>query len=769
MSNKIVLRIGAVLDDDLEKILFDPLVSGSKRAKKSIAKEMGGVQREQEQGVKASIQHRLSLERQAARAASNMDRERFREAAAQRTAQHRSDLAMQRELAREQRRNQEASARDSARRTFGGVASRVRDAVSRGVGFAGDVARGAGVSFDTGSMVRDFVTRQRMAVDLSNASFQEGGKGQAGIRQSPAQLMAEAAGIAQDTALDPTKVMEGLQKFVGKTGDLQGARDSLRELAILSQATGTDISNMVDAAGDAFANLGDSFKTGEDKARAVVDVMKALSGQGKMGAVEIKDMAVQMAGLASIAGSFEGDRAQNMALLGAIAQEARQRGGAKSASQAVGSVQSLMGTFGKKARLKELEAKGVDVFTDSSKTQVKDIQSIIVSAISKTRGSIPQMNKLFMDVQAQRAVRGFASVYSEKYAEAKAVKGTSDEEANKKAVAAVNEEFRRLKGATMKNEEIQASFAAKMETAEAKAQKFQNQLQTITDAMATKLLPELERIGPDVARAFGKMTDMASWAVRNPYQAAGAVAGVAVLKAGTEAVLSKAVEAGMGKVMAAGLGSMMGMGALSITAAAVTLYAMHELNQIDKEKKKTAGETTDEMLAAARKIEGQFSVARGKEQTAQLAIDEEMAKPEDQRDAKRLADAQKQKAEAKARQEELAAQADDLSKQFGGDLQNVENVKKAGSGPLSFLPGFGIGALSWASSALKSVGADNVYTANTPGRRDVANAEATEQKLDEVKAAVDGLSKVIGAGLVIKSLPAGALPLPSGKSTTGIR
>lgn len=767
----IKVRIGAVVDGDLSKIIFEPIEAGAARARRKIKTEMGGAAadvakanegatRQQEAAARAAVRNRLNMERDAARSVAAMDRERFREQARARGDQYRAELAMQRDLAREERHRVESTARAAAAlgsRAASGAMSTTRAVVSRGVGLAGDLARGAGVNLDVQGMVRDYVSRQSMATDLSNAAFMPGGKGAAGVRQNPAQLMKEAASVAQETALDPTKIIEGMQKFVGKTGDLQGARDTIKELAILSQATGTDISSMVDAAGDAFANLGDNFKTGEEKARAVVDVMKAMSGQGKLGAVEVKDMAVQMAGLAAVAGTFSGDRVQNMALLGAIAQEARQRGGAKSASQAVGSVQSLMGIFGKKARLQELQAKGVDVFTDKSQTQVRDVQSIIVSALSKTRGSIPQLNKMFMDVQAQRAVRGFSTVYSEEYRNAKSVKGTSDSEANAKAVAAVNAEFERLKGATMKEAEIRDSFAAKMETAESKAQKFQNQLQAITDKMATNLLPELERVGPKMADFATKLADFATWAGKNPYQAGGAVVGIAVLKAGTEALISNAVSGGVSKAMASGLGGMLGAGGLAITAAAVTLYAMSELVKVDKGKKTSAEESTEETLHNVEKVTAELGMERGREQNAQAVIDEEMAKSPEKRDAKRLAEAEAKKKEAKAKQEELEARARDLQSQLAGDLENADKVDGVKKGSPS-LPGMdSAGISSWITSIVKGFGGN---TGDAVDRRDVANAEATAKRLAEVKGAVDGLGKILSSGLVIKSMPTGAPSLP---------
>ena len=182
----------------------------------------------------------------------------------------------------------------------------------------------------------------------------------------------------------------------------------------------------------------------------------------------------------------------------------------------------------------------------------------------------------------------------------------------------------------------------------------------------------------------------------------------------------------------------------------MTLIAL-ELSKEDKNKKKLAGETTEELLAGASKVSGLMGMEQGKEQTAQAIIAEEAAKPEKQRDAKKIAEAKAEVERSKQRQLQLAEQAKGYQGQLQGDLENAENVEGArAKGGATF------GAKTW----LKTAG----FNVDAPGRRDVANAEATAAKLDAVKAAVDGLNRVIAGGLKITSMPptpGGAPPLPT--------
>ena len=75
--------------------------------------------------------------------------------------------------------------------------------------------------------------------------------------------MREARQVANETGFGANQLMEGLQKFVGKTGDLETGRQVMRDLAKLSKATGTNLEDMVDAAGD----VSPSSRTSPTRAR----------------------------------------------------------------------------------------------------------------------------------------------------------------------------------------------------------------------------------------------------------------------------------------------------------------------------------------------------------------------------------------------------------------------------------------------------------------------------------------------------------------------
>lgn len=143
---------------------------------------------------------------------------------------------------------------------------------------------------------------------------------------------------------------------------------------------------------------------------------------------------------------------------------------------------------------------------------------------------------------------------------------------------------------------------------------------------------------------------------------------------------------------------------------------------------------------------GQFDVERGREQAAQLAIEQEMSRPEAQRDQKKIATEKAKMQAAQAKQEELQQQAADSFRQLGGDLDNEEKIRAIKDDPSR-----NVTVGSWATSIAKSFGIKT--SEDSYDRRDVANAEATSAKLDDVKGAVDGLTRIIAGGLTINSMP----------------
>jgi hypothetical protein len=350
------------------------------------------------------------------------------------------------------------------------------------MGIAGDLARGAGVETSFGAMVSKNFELESKAQDLANAGFMAG-DARNGMRVDRNDLVKQAFSVGKTTGMDANDAIEGLGQFVGKTGDLATGRDILEQMAKLSRATGTNLSDMTSAAGDVATALGDI----PNKGQAINQIMSSFAAQGKLGAVEIKDLSAQMAKLASQAPQFEGNMADNLAMLGALAQEARQRGGAASATQAATSVSSFVSMLKTPKRAEEFEkATGKKVFNQQG--MIRNPQELILEAL-RAKGMDPTGFKtIFANAQGGRAVEGFASIYRQ----------AGGGQAGEKAVIA---EFERLKKATIDMAEAEESFRLAMQPAKTQAEVFNQTMRETAMKVQQEVTPALIAMAPAAVAA----------------------------------------------------------------------------------------------------------------------------------------------------------------------------------------------------------------------------------------------------------------------------
>lgn len=458
---------------------------------------------------------------------------------------------------------------------------------------AGDIARGAGIDFSIGNSIGRNVELETAATELSNSGFIRQGQGIQTQRVDPNELKNEAKSVADEFALAPGAALEGQGKFVGKTGDLATSRALLEDMARLSRATGTNLNDMLDAAGDVSSKLGDpakSLKEAEERARAVTSVMEVIAGQGKLGAVEIKDLAVQMARVAGNAGSFEGDRSENIIKLGALAQLARQ-GTATSAADSARSVSAFATTLKKNARVKAFEAEGVNVFSDESRTKNRDPFEIIKDSLMATGGDMPRLNKMFMDTLGAKAVENLSNTF----------KDAGGGEAGLAAIDKMVDGF--TKKAVVNRAEQDESVARVMNTTAAKVQRFQNRLDDVGDQLRANLLPAFDELAPSLLKLAEVTSNVATWTAENPKKAIGIAISAAIARAGMESALRSGIErlilgpnGGLGTSSqaskignaAATLGGAVTIAALAVTTLTVGMAIIDSLVNEDKEKQRQA-------------------------------------------------------------------------------------------------------------------------------------------------------------------------------------
>jgi len=570
MNGAVRIKIGASLDRSVDTV-FQSVEKRAKRAQDTISRAMagsgkGGPYRTMQRDAETAY---TGIGNAAARAARQAERETQRSLKAQARAYKQLGDIAARELGRAHR-EQERSGRSRrevfARRFSGGVMRNTAGAARWSTRAAGDLARGAGVDFSLANSISRAQSLGTGAVNLSNAGFMAGKSGPAGVRQDPMALIAEARRVGDVAGIAPGDAMAGLQGFVKSTGDLATGRAVLEDMARLSKATGANLDEMVAAAGKVSVAFGDAATSEEEakkRAEQVADVMRVITGQGKLGTVEISDLATQMAKLSASATQFAGDRGKNIATMGALGQLA-QEGGASSPQMQATSVSAFVNTLKTPARRERFKEYGVGL--DAAGGKLRDPQEIIIDAIKAAGEDADKWKRMFGNVQGERGLTGLRTRYLE------AGGGATGE-------AAVRAKFTELgSGAAIGRDEEAESFRRSMETGATKAQQFQNELDRVAENMAGQVLPALQKLGPSAISLATTLGNVATWTAANPKIAIGLAIGASIAQAGIGALVRGAIEAalkgGAGMPGAPGSSALGAAGAaLAITAAAVTITA----------------------------------------------------------------------------------------------------------------------------------------------------------------------------------------------------
>lgn len=363
-----------------------------------------------------------------------------------------------------------------------------------GMSVADDLAQGAGVDTSFGSIVRKNNSLEDTAVGLSNAGVIASDPRNS-KRVDPAALIQQARDVGASTGQDAGDVLGGLRTYAGITGDLKTGRDTMYELAKLSKATGTNFEDMMSAAAGVSGTLGDIPNKGE----ALVQVMTKAASQGKMGSLELKDMADHMGRLSASAGQYGGDAKSNIAMNVAMAQMAK-FGGADTSSSQTQSVAAFTASFGKGARLDAFKKYGVETQDKDHPGMLRSPEQIILDALKATGGDRKKMGEMFASSAAQRVTNSALLTYNQA--------GQGDA-----GLEAVRKQMETLATATMSAEEVNRSFAAAMNTNTAKANAFNIELSKNVDAMQSSLYPALIALGPmllsgakDFSRFVAKIT-----------------------------------------------------------------------------------------------------------------------------------------------------------------------------------------------------------------------------------------------------------------------
>lgn len=502
-------------------------------------------QRMEERIQRDLVRFRERAERDKTRALERWSRQREQ-------IQTRSALMAGRMASREAR--EEVAARNRFARTVGttvgGTVSRLGNAA---VGLAG-TALTLGGGFTIADAVRTEARDRGRAADLALASG--GGK-------SAKELKERASAVGIQFGMSTENVLEGLDQFVAKSGDVKAGFDALSDLVELATATGADLGELSRTAGIVQVSTGDS--------KATMGVMREMAGMGRAGSVDMRELAEYASRITSGATKFS-DKRSAMTALGAIVQQSAATGGSTGAAEATEAITSLGADIYKNE--KDFSAIGMKV-RDKSGKFLKDPMEIIKESIVRTGGDEKKLQGLF-GLRSIRAVSGYADVFKRASEDAKA-HGATAAGARTAGLEAMDAAFKKFAKAALDEEQVKKEAAAR--AAEADKQ-YESALTALREAVGTQLVPELTKLIPVVKELIPQIANMTrkgiefvKWLTDNPVKGIGAIVlgaiakdlAVAGIGAGVRVALTSLIN---GAMAAGGVTTPVGGAAAAGTAAA---------------------------------------------------------------------------------------------------------------------------------------------------------------------------------------------------------
>lgn len=430
-------------------------------------------------------------------------------------------------------------------RSFGGhLISGTRAGVGSIVNTTSQIVQGA-LSVGGGFSIADSVSREvRLRGEAATLAASSMPDATTGRKMSTGDLLASARASANAYSMDPEEVLKGIGKFKDLTGDLKRGVQLAPEMARLATALGADT-------GELMSNAGNIAASAPKMSNAdIMKLARVQTMQGMQGAVELKDMAKYGARLTAGASLFGGDRATNIATMGAIAQVARQHGGAASAAEATMASQRFATDVQKHAAT--LEKKGIKVSDGHGGMRSADL--IMQDMLKKSGGDVTKLTQFGLGERGIRALTGFADIYRQ------AGGGKAGQDA-------VNAEFAKY---TKGISDADVDTAAKDRLGEVDKQ-VTRAMNELKDAVGTELVPELLKLVPVLRDATPMFTSVikegvkfAEWFKDNPIKGVGAVVLAAIAKELAVAGIGEAVKMTLTRLIA---GSAPGGGGVPVPGA----------------------------------------------------------------------------------------------------------------------------------------------------------------------------------------------------------
>lgn len=441
----------------------------------------------------------------------------------------------------ERRAREQAAAKEDLRRTrfadaIVGGARNVGGSLLRGGTALARTALSLGGGFSVQDSLHEEAQLQRNAILFSNSAFQN----RPGERRMSAEAIQERSRAnAIRTGIDADQLLGASASYGAKSGDYSGGLELQEYFGKLAKGTGANAEDVAKAAG-ILKVQNQNLSTDEMKG-LLLNVVR----QGQIGSVEFSDLAKVAGSMTRSSADYAGSQTRTQGKLLGLGQIAMRTAGTDPREAA-----TVLSNLSSDA-MKHSDEIGAVIGKDflNAKGQIADAPEEFIAKIMGATGANPQkLQDLGFGKRSIKMFQALAPVFNE--AESRALKaGASKEEANKAGKDAVLADMKKVTDASMTKEELEQNFAEVMKSS---AEEFEGAVRELKMAVGKQLLPALKPLVkvlrdlvPTVRTVLNAFVKMAQWAESNPLSASVAILGASIVKE----VMSQIVSAKIGDLI----------------------------------------------------------------------------------------------------------------------------------------------------------------------------------------------------------------------------
>ena len=566
-------------------------IAAMKTADKAIADAMKTATRETEKAAKDAVRLEQTAAREKARIAEAATREKSRQFAqlareSEKWAQDEIRTAKRAEDEKTRIAENAARARQRFASTISGAAiSGARAGLSRVGGVTSGIA-GTALSLGGGFTIADSMQStmglQRSIAMLANSADGVNGVSAKDLDQKSMMARAKAASIASGT--DAGELVDATRSYVAKSSDFKGGMENMEFFGKLAKGTGSDVKDVARAAGIIRSQNKDLDAEGAKK------MLLSVVMQGKQGAVEIDQLALNAGKITRGSTSYAGDQAENQQKLLGLAQIAVRTAGSPAA--AATSLSALgSDTRNHSAALKQLL--GHDVLDKNGKINMGP-EELLAEVFGATGGNLQKLGQGKGNLGFTKPTMKLFEALSPEFTKAQEAylkEHPGDQKgANAAGAKASLAEMKGLTGQTMSSAGLDTMVKRVLDTP---AEQFEAAIRQLKMEVGEQLLPEFQKLIPVVKDMIPLFVDVAKTSLPAFLDLVKSLAEFATANRGiihdiaahpigaliAKELMTSIASAGLGEAMKTSIGQSLGAAGIVIGTAYLTIKKLADDDQ----------------------------------------------------------------------------------------------------------------------------------------------------------------------------------------------